>query len=539
MKPKIGNAKNMSGEKLEAGRFFWPISREEIHAVLNLVIAGLVNLSKQLSNEGRSEARYLLYALTPTIQKEIISLYRMQAFFNRSTASDRSLLFQGRLFAALANEMAPSYPATLNILKSGPSRPQRLRTPARLLRGIVMPYLDSIVRYPLTRLDDSYDAITITVTPLIEANAGRVDHRVVYRGAHYWFDRVSELVNNKDDSRIIEHILDITRSAFHEGSEVLPTFLAKYQKEWLRFAFALSRTHLRNIEKKSVRLPKNLWTGSGLWIWARLLKPIVCERGGHITGHDHGTGAGYRNERYKAYREFEFCNRFITFGPGHVDGYKNCFASGVWSGNQLPEIDWLAIPKNSAPEKIRKRLARKSLPSEIKKVLFVSGLCDHDDSVFFSPLMSQIQLKDWYVRLLKFLKHSGFEIFWKPHRQDNALPSNDFLAEFGVNVVRNVVEDWYPKVDALLFDSFYTTPFFSGISSGRPLVFVDFGYEPFTEVARNLIAKRIAIVRAGFDPVNQRAELDWSVLSSALKEGCVRLADTGFQNSYILPGDQN
>jgi hypothetical protein len=69
--------------------------------------------------------------------------------------------------------------------------------------------------------------------------------------------------------------------------------------------------------------------------------------------------------------------------------------------------------------------------------------------------------------------------------------------------------------------------------SNKPAVFIDFGEDVFADSARSLLAGRCPIVPAGVAPDN-RVQLDWDALRSAIAESVQLADDARFFKRYLL-----
>ncbi len=517
--------------------YHWPVARSEILAVRDVTVQGLVGLVRQLQAEGRGEAAEILLVLIFIINTEIMSLYQAWGVVRRSREAGRELILpqNERLFSALYEGSVPASPPMLRELLSGPFRPRKLRLPLRVARGWLMRFVDSISRYPLLGVDYNRDIVTMTLSPLIQSHAEKCGERVVYRGPHTWFGPVNAPVaDQEDDERVVEDVVALTERAFTEGGESLPTIIIEHQRRWLHQALGAVRFHLRHLEVNMEKVPRRLWTGAGMQIWSRMLRVAVMRNGGEVTGHDHGTGAGHRSDRYKTLREFEHCSRFVTFAPGQAEGNRHNIDKSLLIQKTAPVIDWIPLPQSAPSMRVASRSSAQGRLSaqQVKRILFVSGLAD-EASLFFSPTLPRVGMMDWYARLMSQLRKWGYEVYWKPHPSERALPPGNYLDSIGVHLVEGVVEEWYEKADALLFDTFHTTAFISGVSSGRPMVLVDFGVDALSETARALLERRVAIVEANYARDTYRAGLEWEHLHTALRDDCLRLSDPAFRHAYI------
>ena len=154
-----------------------------------------------------------------------------------------------------------------------------------------------------------------------------------------------------------------------------------------------------------------------------------------------------------------------------------------------------------------------------------------DGVIYYCPMMPDIALIDWQLRLLSHLSKLGYEILVKPHPESQIDVPEFFKDSIGVKVLTEKFEKAYKKADILLIDYPGSTTFGFALKTKKPLIFIDFSYMQWHLKEKELLKKRCYIVKGKF-LIDNRAAIDWNDLNLSLIE-CFNCLDTSYAK-YVL-----
>jgi hypothetical protein len=301
------------------------------------------------------------------------------------------------------------------------------------------------------------------------------------------------------------------------GEEVSPALSA-----WLLRSGELSSVwgaaqlaHLR----RSRDLPARFWAGTlGNPVY-RVMSTVVRERGGEVTGFDHGMSTGLWDTPIQTLLEFDFADRFVTYSKAMAEGLRANWQSSMSITGQLPQLTFLRDEGH----------AQKTMPfthaeSGLRKIIYVPTMYS-GDAVHLIPFYSDVQIVDWQARLLSFLGEQGFEVSIKPHPESvHALPA-ELAAMVCGRVLTGRFEDINLADAVLLFDYPQTTAFIRAVRSSNPIVVIDFNRLSIRSEALPFFEARCALVK-GEVGVDGRLDMDWAELIRGLEAAPTRMDPT-------------
>ena len=92
-----------------------------------------------------------------------------------------------------------------------------------------------------------------------------------------------------------------------------------------------------------------------------------------------------------------------------------------------------------------------------------------DGVIYYCPMMPDIALIDWQLRLLSHLSKLGYEILVKPHPESQIDVPEFFKDSIGVKVLTEKFEKAYKKADILLIDYPGSTTFGFALKTKKPV----------------------------------------------------------------------
>lgn len=504
--------------------FYWPLTRKEQEVSRDALLAGIVSAARARGDELDDE-RDLLATMLQLLAREGLVLLLTYTVGHRAKNAGHSVEwpYQCDYCHAVGNGIAPSLSdsTSFNALIKGPvCHPKWRRYPVKLRRDV---WFNGWGYSALKFASPKRDIYACHATDVLEEHARVVSEPVKYTLFGEWFTPLDldseEVINSKPIALAVENdVVDAVSQAFKSIGEDLPTSFEEYVRQFVQQGSKLLRVHLERILAKPHKIPKRLWTGTGGYIWARILRHAVRRMGGEVTGHEHGTGESiitYFNT--KTFSDLESADRFVTFNTNQRNWLDKTVDERFLVPLQRPE---LLVPRYAAT---LNRYAGRPLLGKRKsrdanaplKVMYVGPIY-----VGFSPRVSNhnsdILLIDWQARLFAKMREWGYEVIFKPHPEGNQRPPKIFAEEFGVKELSEPFENVWNQADVYLFDWKSTTALSTAMSTGLPVALVDFSFEKFAPDMQKLVEHNCGLVNGWADDFN-RLQVNWDELKQALE----------------------
>ena len=169
----------------------------------------------------------------------------------------------------------------------------------------------------------------------------------------------------------------------------------------------------------------------------------------------------------------------------------------------------------------------------IKKKLKIMFLCSYywNGVVDWGANESDIVKIDWQLRLISYLIDQGHIVLTKQHPECELKMPNFFFDTIGARDVVGNFEKVYEQADILLIDNPQSSVFGYALTTFKPVIFIDFGFQKLKSNESNLLKKRCYIVR-GSTLNNNQVNIDWNDLHTGLKE-CFLLDDRQYPETII------
>lgn len=509
-------------------QFQWPVSLEEIRSFRDCSIKELGGYLSEIS-QSDSEDSKLLKFLILRIFSEFLNMYNAQALISRpeKLSQNISLSTSTRIVAPLMRGQEPAMPSIVTELRKGPYVPRKLRWPVRLARSILVK--DGFVRMrPINYVDD---IITISTGGLINEHANLVDQRVHYCEVSRWLCDGHPLPASFDyeGGSLVKTITEIAADGFASHKLEMTPVLRSYLHSWLSQAFTYVRHYYRIGKASNKPLPKTLWTGSGAMLWARIFRQIVREGGGRVFGHEHATAAAHLQSPYKPMTEFENCDCYVTYTALQAQELSKRFDPTLMVQDQCPKFKIVKPADNTIVEYRANK--DKLVSGEANKTIIYVGSLPDGETIGFKPRIGEMTLIDFQVRMVHLLIEQGYSVIFKPYPLVSNMYEQLFAQTDGVRVSSQSFETALLEADLVLMDTHLSTTFLTTIQSDLPAVLIDFGLDPMTDEANELLRRRCAVVIGEFDD-NNRAQINPTHLQQAL---CVAtdLKSTAFSQAYF------
>jgi len=504
---------------------FWPLTRSEHEASRDALLSGLVSVARARGDELDVE-RDLLAAMLQLLMREGLALLMIYSIGRRAKEKGHHVIWPAgnRQCMAIGAGEAPSVndSVILRALRKGPAcHPKWRRYPVRLRRDLKYNGW-GWSSFRLLRADR--DVVACHTTDVLEEHARSVPVTVKYTLLGEWFTALDEDSAEVYDAtplapELTSDIVAVLQNAFAAIDETLPEILAKYFETCVTRGARLARVHIDRILSKPDKVPRQLWTGSGGYIWVRLLRHAVRRLGGEVTGHEHGTGESIvRYFNTKTFSDLESVDRFVLFNSNQRRWLEDTIDERFLVPRERPETlvpDYRKDLVRYAGRPLRgSRNERQAVDAPLR-IMYVGPIY-----VGFSPRPnnhnSDILLIDWQARLFAKLRDWGFDVLFKPHPEGEQRPPRGFVEKLGVREINQPFEHVWNQADIFLFDWKSTTAFSTAISTGLPVVLIDFHFQLFAPEMQALVEENCSLVEGWADESN-RLQIDWNALHQAVE----------------------
>jgi hypothetical protein len=502
------------------GRFFWPLWRHEQARARDELMAGIVRIAKARGDIHDAE-RDLFSAIAQLVARENLILFTICAVANRTRAAGREPVWPpgNADCEAIWDGQAPDLNASPSVrtLQRAPAPyPRWRRLAVRLAHDL---RLNGFGWRALRSRNPDTDVYACNITPILETHARCVDRPVKYTLFDEWFLPVAPAEQDACplDAAIRMEATENLANAFAVLNEAPPLWLAEYHDRLLVRLSSLARIHMRRLAEQPRRLPGELWTGTGAFIWARLLRHAVRRCGGTVTGHEHGTGEciiDYFNT--KTFSDLESADRFVTFNSNQRRWLEEMIDPRLLVPVVRPRIEVPDYPAGMVRYAGRrpKGVHRPALPGQPRRVMYVGPIyCG------FRPRLSHHNadpvLVDWQARLIAQLVSWGCEVLIKPHPEGEQRPPEAFVTALGARFIDGPFEEVWNQADVFIFDWKTTTAFSTAMCTGLPVVVIDFAFETFTPEMDRLVSHHCRMVRGTTDEDN-RLQINWDELKNSV-----------------------
>jgi hypothetical protein len=383
-------------------------------------------------------------------------------------------------------------------------------------------------RWPET-IDFRNRIIATNPCPLTRAHARQAGEKPVLVSLRYWFGDASDAIPaDLRPYRLQPATVDAVLAGFTDAARTagdnMPESLQMHLRAWLDEAAPLCRWYLQWLARHPRRLPAQLWTGSGGYIFRRILHTAVRRAGGHTWSHDHGSGLGLFNAPDTNLTEFVTPDTFVTFSAVQAAGYRTQQRDEFRMRERWPEIDF--VPSSDSITEI----AQKSDAKLVKNILFVANQY-RGEKMVITPIEFDIVAVDWQARLFAQLNQLGYNVLFRAHPDSPSAPPAAFMHMPGITSATGSFADALAAADLVIMDYLLTTVLRDILFSGKPVVTFEFNHCPPNSVAAELLSRRIRFIPAWYDTGN-RAHTDWDNLPTMLSEARSISKDTSFTTLF-------
>lgn len=478
--------------------FFYPLARHEQETMRDVTLRSLVTVIRGAVARGDEDA-VILTCCYHWLLGEAMAAYRAQAVTRRASEAGQEIVWPGSfyLYPAIAAGRTPENIGRFStVLKRGPStHPAWRRSAVRLRREVLWNGVDPRLLLPRTRRQIQ----AIHRTGVMEEHARRGSDPVRLSLFEDWFRPAPGNPRGKPVSEaIVADVVDAVANGWAAGNEVLPDHLSAYFAEFLRTLTVLVRHHYSGLQALAHKLPERLWTGTGGNVYVRMLRHAVQGNGGHVTGFEHGAGEAHlRYFNAKPVIEYVACDEFVTTTKIGAQALGRSFDASMSISGAPPALSgvWGLPGTPPSPTPVRSADSIRTIMYPTTALLGERITLDH--------FVGDYVLIDAQIRIMSMLGELGYQVIHKPH-VEGAFQSPERLAELPhVTQVRDRFESVIDRADLFLVDFSRTSILPPILASDKPVVLIYFGYEEWDPHAWELLQRRCAVVRGGFDADNR------------------------------------
>ena len=505
--------------------FCWPLSWAEQRVFRDAFVAGYAALTRDLQDRQDEDGDLLAILAMEFVQEAMRGWFvaALMARFHQRGENISAPWLRG------ASSEDPTF-----------WQPQRdrigflkTRFPSSAWRGLLRPVYGLIQndglswRWPQTA-DFRSRIVATNPCPLTKRHASQAKERPVLVSMRYWFGAASNsLPADLSKLRLRDENSAAALAAFADAvrrnGDAVPPALLAHLKGWLDDATAICRWHLRALLARPQRLPAQLWTGSGGYIFRRILHIAARKAGSTVSSHDHGSGLGLFDLIDTNLTEFVTPDVFVTFSEKQAAGYRTQENDDFRMRKQWPRIE--AVPADrSAPLR-----ANAAQPGKPRSILFVANQY-RGEKVTMTPIEFDLVAVDWQARLFVQLQSLGYEVRMRPHPDSVSAPPQGF-ARMGVSFAGGTFEEALASADAVILDYLHTSVLRDVLLSGKPVMTFEFGHCPPNRVASEPLSRRIRFIPGHYDNTN-RAQTEWAALPAAISDACDMREDRPFMTLF-------
>ena len=501
--------------------FAWPLSWNEQRVFRDAFVASYAALTRDLQDRLDEDGELLAILAMEFIQEAMRGWFvaALMARFHQRGENISASWLNGR--SAENPSFWQPQRDRIGFLKS--------RFPSSAWRGLLRPLYGLLHddglswRWPQTT-DFRNRIITTNSCPLTLRHVAQTGERPVLVAMRYWFGAGSDsLPRDLSGLKLKDETSTAVCNGFVEAAkrngDTIPPALLAHLKGWLDDATAICRWHLHALLKRPNALPAQLWTGSGGYIFRRILHVAVRKAGGTVSSHDHGSGVGLFDLIDTNLTEFVTPDIFVTFSEQQARGYRTQEHDAFRMRKQWPRIEAV---RADAQASMTAKPARAGKP---KTILFVANQY-RGEKMPLTPIEFDLVAVDWQARLFGQLQSLGYDVRMRPH-PDSASPPPEGFRRMGVAFAGGTFAEALDSADAVILDYLHTSVLSDVLLSGKPVMTFEFGHCPPNAVSVDALARRIRFILGRYDEAN-RAQTDWSALPAAIADANNMREDTTF-----------
>lgn len=550
------NCRTMTFSTEGLDNYFWPITLEKDRLFFEDILRRYVSVVKHgLENDVRGATE--LMVLSNVLVEEIRSLISAKIIVESCKAFDKKIDFQENCMRFIPAALENRPPHQSQILKKlHEAFPQNslahylLKPLRKIKKRLGQDKKSSPIQAPTQPSGPpkkraigsrkirshhlKHNIVSTKRKGIVSEHARRISDRVVLAAYKFWFKPVSKNDVRKHafkaDSSLTSQLIQTVKDTFQQKGFSLERHNEEYLSDLISQCVPLVHIHLERLRKNPKRLPTTLWTGTCGNIWDRMLRIVVMENGGKVTGHSHAGGGECYNYAYRYSSEFIACDEFCVHNPTQVNKIKE---------HVDPSLLFQGIPQIISPPG-QLTLDYVELPQaelhEPKNLMVMSSSAYGSDRTYDAAYLNFSTEIDFLARLFSDLVADSYKIYFKPHPEAGAAPPPDSLEETtgAVRLTEN-----YEKVmhlaDVVIFLDPRSSTFHASIMGDKPVVLFNTGFIPWDDDALELLKTRCAVVPVSRTDSNQLS-VDIELVKQAIQSAPKLVKNRDFAMTYYSVG---
>jgi hypothetical protein len=233
---------------------------------------------------------------------------------------------------------------------------------------------------------------------------------------------------------------------------------------------------------------------------------------------------------YYSWVKLSSVDRFITYTQHSARAMETMLKKHPPLKNNNVRVEWA---ETRMFYDLWRKESKRPLSRKIKSVMLVAKGFQNDNKVAQGITFPALMQLDWELRIINILKRAGYKVLYKVHPHGDQSSQARSLFSNDVEVVYEPFEEVMDLADAFLFYHTNTTTSSQVLSTNKPIIYINGGWEKWVPKVFESFSKRCFIVSAHFDERN-RLIINEKELIHALSRKPIE-PDTEFIERYMLP----
>lgn len=501
---------DISIEKDKIKNFYYPIYPGETKNFREQIAIKIVNFIREINKKNNSFSDEITAGMFGLIN-EIVNIYYTLRLNSKLKQNNFVIIpnDKSRLLKDLINDNKPKYPKVLNQLIHGKERVKKRFFIPRIIRNILTEkyIIKNYVKLP----NFEENIISISIDPFLELHAKNESKNVYYIRINEWFKNLNKPYGNENDlSYIVDGLLEIISLEYTQNNQPLSNNLKKYFEDFINLYLKKLSIYKKSILETNIGLPKILWTPSGGGIFANIFRQVCKSSGTLVVGHSHGSGTGFFSDygRTLSILEYQSCTDFYVYTKKSVKEYIKYARKDLIVDGKLPNIKNINNNTVWPYDKVNKLdniISFKKIRN--KYILYIPSIFIYDN-YYDGNLIDAHTTYDWMLKISNFLLKNNFNFKIKLHPKNPA--PKKFIHYYKKNISNYNLARSINNSSLIITDQPSSTSFSASVISSKPIIFIDFNVQNFTNYSWKLINDRCSVIKG--ENTKSGLQIDWNDL---------------------------
>ncbi len=513
--------------------FFWPVSYESFLQVETEIRQELNELIEENSGNYKSDLLIINYKIFIEYSNMLNALRVLKELNKKGLKAiygESSILYKGIMEKGIPTKRLMATPVIPRV-----NVREKLRSKARLIKWTILLNRSWVslfkALFSQTSFVANYSSLSESAREYIRSHP---DKSILLKDTHNWYPKS---MNSKLNANQEEELMDLAEGIIRRVEKTAHNWdltLTKQQRLYLfNSTFELFRETmicLNGLKKYLASLkPVHLLSGSVGQHFVRMFSAAVRSSGGTVTWFKHAEPMIYLSDHY-SWVKLSSVDRFITYTQHSARAMETML-------KKYPPLKNNNVRIEGAETRMFYDLWRKEskrpLSKKIKSVMLVAKGFQNDNKTGQGIAFPALMQLDWELRIINILKRAGYKVLYKVHPHGDQSEQARGLFGNDVEVVYEPFEEVMNLADAFLFYHTITTTSGQALSTNKPIIYINGGWEKWVPEVFESFSKRCFIVSAQFDERN-RLMINEKELICALGRKPSE-PDTEFIERYMLP----